>query len=312
MNLHQLRIIRETVRSNFNVTDAANAIFASQSGVSKHIRDLEEELGVPLFHRRGKRLLGLTELGEQVVQIADRVLLEADNIKRAASQFASSDTGVLDVATTHTQARYVLPPVILQFTKEFPGVRLVLHQANPQDIAFMLKSGATDLGIATDAFASNKEIVAFPYYTWQHIVVVPPGHPLDGREQVTLEEIAAFPIVTYDTGVTGRTRIDEAFHARDLHPQVTMGALDADVIKAYVALGLGVGIIAPMAFDGTRDTNLRQVNCREAFTPSTTFIALRRGRLHRGFLHRFIELCTPTITELRIREAEDVEAGDDD
>lgn len=312
MNLQQLRIIRETVRANFNVTEAANVIFASQSGVSKQIRDLEEELGGSLFHRRGKRLLGLTELGEQVIRIADRVLLEAENIKRAASQFTASDRGLLDIATTHTQARYVLSRVVLEFKKQFPGVRLVLHQASPRDIASMLKSGSTDLAIATDAFASDKDIVAFPYYTWRHIVVVPPGHPLDGKEHVTLEDIAAFPIVTYDTGVTGRSRIDEAFHARNLTPQVAMAALDADVIKAYVALGLGVGIIAPMAFDANRDADLRQVRCEDAFAPSTTYISLRRGRLHRGFVHRFIEMCTPTITEKLIREAESAVVDDED
>lgn len=312
MNLQQLRIIRETVRANFNVTEAANAMFASQSGVSKQIRDLEEELGVALFRRRGKRLLGLTELGEQVILIADRVLLEADNIKQAASQFAVSDRGLLAIATTHTQARYVLSSVIIEFKKQFPGVRLVLHQASPRDITALLRSGLSDLGIATDPFANERDILSFPYYTWQHIVIVPPGHPLDGKDQVTLEEIAAFPIVTYDTGVTGRPRIDEAFDAQNLSPQITMTALDADVIKAYVALGLGVGIIAPMAFDEKRDTDIRQVKLRDSFALSTTYIAVRRGRLHRGFVYRFIEMCTPTITEKIIREAESVDIGDEE
>lgn len=312
MNLQQLRIIRETVRANFNVTEAANAIFASQSGVSKQIRDLEDELGVALFRRRGKRLLGLTELGEQVIQIADRVLLEAENIKQAASQFAISDRGLLEIATTHTQARYVLSPVILGFKKQFPAVRLVLHQANPRDIAALVKSGSADLGIASEAFANDRDIISFPYYSWQHIVIVPPGHPLDGRENVTLEDIAAYPIITYDTGVTGRSRIDEAFDAQNLIPQITMTALDADVIKAYVALDLGIGIIAPTAFDAKRDTEVRQVNLRDAFAPSTTYIALRRGRLHRGFVYRFIEKCAPAITEKAIREADNFDAADDD
>lgn len=312
MNLQQLRIIRETVRANFNVTEAANAMFASQSGVSKQIRDLEEELGVALFRRRGKRLLGLTELGEQVVQIADRVLLEADNIKQAASQFAVSDRGLLEIATTHTQARYVLPPVIVEFKRQFPGVRLVLRQANPRDIATLVRSGASDLGIATDPFANERDILSFPYFTWQHIVVVPSGHPLDGKEGVTLEEIATYPIVTYETGVTGRPRIDEAFDAQNLSPEITMTALDADVIKAYVALGLGVGIIAPMAFDETRDTDVHKVKLRDEFAPSTTYIAVRRGRVHRGFVYRFIEMCTPEVTEKIIREAESADVGDED
>ena len=312
MNLQQLRIIRETVRAKFNVTEAANAIYASQSGVSKQIRDLEEELGVALFRRRGKRLLGLTELGEEVVRIADRVLLEAENIKQAASQFAVSDRGQLEIATTHTQARYVLPDVILKFKQQFPGVRLMLHQASPRDIGALLNSGSADLAIATDAFNEARDIISFPYYSWQHIVVVPAGHPLDGREGVTLEEVAAYPIVTYDSGLTGRPRIDEAFDAQNLSPEIAMTALDADVIKAYVALGLGVGIIAPMSFNEKRDTDLRQVKLREGISPSTTSIALRRGRLHRGYVYRFIELCAPSVTEKIIREADAVAQSDDD
>jgi len=304
MNLQQLRIIRETVRAKFNVTEAANAIFASQSGVSKQIRDLEEELGVALFRRRGKRLLGLTELGEEVVRIADRVLLEAENIKQAASQFAVSDRGLLEIATTHTQARYVLPDVILAFKKQFPGVRLMLHQASPRDIPGLLRSGSADLAIGTDVFADTRDLVSFPYYSWNHIVVVPAGHPLDGKENVGLEEISEFPIITYDAGVTGRPRIDESFDALNIVPDITMTALDADVIKAYVSLGLGVGIIAPMSFDEKRDTGLRRVKLRETFAESTTSIALRRGRLHRGYVYRFIELCTPSITEKIIRDAD--------
>jgi LysR family cys regulon transcriptional activator len=312
MNLQQLRIIRETVRAKFNVTEAANAIYASQSGVSKQIRDLEEELGVALFRRRGKRLLGLTELGEEVVRIAERVLLEAENIKQAASQFAVSDRGQLEIATTHTQARYVLPDVILKFKQQFPGVRLVLHQTNPREIGPLLTSGGADLAIATDAFGDVRELVLFPYYSWQHIAIVPAGHPLEGKEDVTIEELASYPIVTYDVGLTGRARIDEAFDAQNLSPEITMAALDADVIKAYVSLGLGVGIIAPMSFDEKEDTSLRKVRLREGFAPSTTTIALRRGRLHRGFVYRFIELCTPSITEKVIREADAAIQEDDD
>lgn len=311
MNLQQLRIIRETVRAKFNVTEAANTIYASQSGLSKQIRDLEEELGVAIFRRRGKRLLGLTELGEEVVRIADRVLLEADNIKQAASQFAVADRGQIEVATTHTQARYVLPEVVMKFKQLFPGVRLVLHQESPRDIAQLLLSGSADIGIATDTLANIRDLVSFPYYSWSHIVIAPVGHALDGKERVTLEEIAAHPIITYDQGVTGRSRIDEAFDAENLIPQITMTALDADVIKAYVALGLGIGVIAPMAFDAKRDTGLRQVSIEEVFAPSKTSIALRRGRLHRGFVYRFIELCAPTITEKVIREADAIFADED-
>ena len=304
MNLQQLRIIRETVRAKFNVTEAANSIYASQSGLSKQIRDLEEELGVAIFRRRGKRLLGLTELGEEVIRIADRVLLEADNIKQAASQFAVSDRGKLEIATTHTQARYTLPSVIAKFKSQYPGVHLVLHQESPRDIAQLLLSGSADIAIATDAFAGRRDLVSFPFYTWSHIVIVPTGHALDGKAGVTLEDIAGYPIITYDTGVTGRSRIDQAFDAQNLSPQITMTALDADVIKAYVALGLGIGIIAPMSFDAKRDVELRQISIKEAFEPSTTSIALRRGRLHRGFVYRFLELCSAELSETVIREAD--------
>jgi LysR family cys regulon transcriptional activator len=310
MNLQQLRIIRETVRAKFNVTEAANAIYASQSGLSKQIRDLEEELGVAIFHRRGKRLLGLTELGEEVVRIADRLLLEADNIRQAASQFAGSYRGVLSIATTHTQARYVLPDVVLRFKSQYPGVRLTLHQASPRDIGDLILSGTADVAIVTEAFEDSRDIVSFPFYSWQHIVIVPAGHPLDGKENVSLEDVAGYPIVTYDTGVTGRSRVDEAFEARGLDPEITMTALDADVIKAYVTLGLGVGIIAPMAFDAARDGSLRRVDLRESLSENTTRISLRRGRLHRGYVYRFIELAAPAVTEQVVRDAD--AAADDD
>lgn len=310
MNLQQLRIIRETVRTNFNLTEAANAIFASQSGLSKHIRDLEDELGVSIFHRRGKRLLGLTEFGQEVVKIAERLLLEADNIRQAASQFADSYRGVLSIATTHTQARYVLPDVIIKFRSQYPDVRLTLHQTSPRDIGELLLSGAADLGIVTDSLNHHRDLISFPYYEWQHIVIVPPGHPLDGKGAVTLDEVTSYPLITYDTGVTGRGRVDEAFDAKRLKPEITMTALDADVIKAYVALGLGVGIIAPMAFDAERDRGLRQVQLEESFAGSTTHIALRRKRLHRGFVYRFIELSAPELTEQVIRDA-DAESADD-
>ncbi|MFA5952674.1 MAG: LysR substrate-binding domain-containing protein [Hyphomicrobium sp.] len=305
MNLQQLRILRETIRCNFNVTEVANSIYASQSGVSKQIRDLEMELGALLFLRRGKRLLGLTELGEEVVRIADRLLLEADNIRQAASRFAVSDRGTIQVATTHTQARYALPDVILQFRKLYPDVRLVLQQMGPRAIPSALLSGEADVAIATDVLVNEDEILAFPFYCWKHILIVPAGHALAERNVVSLEEIADHPIVTYDAGVTGRSRIDKAFEAIGIVPDIAMTALDADVIKTYVELGLGIGIIAPMAFDARRDVDLRVVKLKEELAESTTSLAVRRGRLLRGFVYRFIELCAPKITEDIIREADE-------
>ena len=304
MNFQQLRILREAIRYKFNITDVANAIYASQSGVSKQIRELEEELGSPLFIRRGKRLLGLTDLGANVARMAERVLIEADNIKQAAAQFAVQDQGILQIATTHTQARYALPGVVVKFKESFPAVRLDLRQTNPKDIAALLLAGETDIGIATDVFAGIDEILTLPFYAWTHIVVAPVGHPLVGRKGVTLEELAQFPIITYDTGITGRPRIDEAFENANVVPHITMTALDADVIKAYVASGLGIGIVAPMAYDAARDVGISVIDCGEPIAPSTTSIAIRRGRLQRGFVYRFIELCAPHLTEQDIRDLE--------
>jgi LysR family cys regulon transcriptional activator len=304
VNLQQLKVFRETIRCKFNVTEAANAVFASQSGISKQIRDLEEELGVALFNRRGKRLLGLTEPGKQVIKIADRMLLEAENIKQVASQFAEVTSGTLQIATTHTQARYVLPSIILKFKDAFPDVRLAITQAGPKEILSLLVAGDVDVGIATDTLEDSPGVVAFPYYSWRHVVVAPLNHPLVGKDNVTLEDLVAFPIVTYDQGVTGRSRIDAAFDASELSPDIIMTALDADVIKAYVELGLGIGIIAPMAFDAARDGGLRALNATDLFAPSTTSIAVRRGRFHRNYVYRFMGLCSPVISRDAVLDAE--------
>lgn len=305
MNLKQLRLVREIIRANFNVSDAADAIFTSQSGVSKHIKDLEDELGVSLFERRGKRLLGLTEPGAEVVKVIDRVLLEADNIKRVASQFVDSDSGTLTISTTHTQGRYSLPPVIAQFRKMFPQVNLVLHQASPSEIASILLEGRAEVGIATDTLNGISDLLSFPCYSWRHIVIVPKGHVLLRASQVTLEMLADHPIITYDRGLTGRALIDGAFERAGLLPQVTIAALDSDLIKTYVALGLGVGIIAEMAYDEEQDRGLSSIDARNLFGLATTSIAVRRGRHLRGYVYRFIELCAPAITESVIRTAEE-------
>lgn len=304
MNFQQLRIIRETVRHNFNLTEAAQSLLTSQSGVSKHIRDLEEELGVEIFIRRGKRLLGLTDPGKEVVALTDRILLDAENLSRVASQFSSKDEGTLTIATTHTQARYALPRVIAKFKEVFPNVRLAINQASPKSIAAMLIEGNTDLGIATDTLEDQPGIVAFPYYTWEHAVVVPESHPLADRKKLSLNDIAEWPIITYDEGLTGRARIDEAFDRAGIVADIAMSALDADVIKAYVELGLGVGIIASMAFDRGRDPGLLLIQCPHLFERSTSSIAVRRGRFLRDYVYRFIEFCSPSLTENLVRTAE--------
>ncbi len=312
MNFQQLRIIRETIRRNFNLTEVANALHTSQSGVSKHIKDLEDELGVELFVRRGKRLLGLTEPGKELAQIVERMLLDAANIKRLADQFAGTDRGEISIATTHTQARYALPAPIARFRDEFPSVHLVLHQASPKEIAAMVLDGQADIGIATEALADNPEIAAFPYYSWRHGVVVPAGHPLEGTKPLTLEAVAEYPIITYHEGFTGRPNIDATFAKAGLAPDIVMAALDADVIKSYVELGLGVGIIASMAFDPERDKGLRLLDSAKLFPQSTSRIAVRRGRFLRRFAYRFIELCSPELTEETIRKGLGPNGDDED
>lgn len=301
MNFQQLRIIRETVRRNFNLTEVANALYTSQSGVSKHIKDLEDELGVELFVRRGKRLLGLTEPGRELVGIVDRILLDTQNIKKLGEQFSNRDKGQLSVATTHTQARYALPPVVTRFKKLFPKVSLLLHEASPTEIVSMLLDGQADIGIATEALQDVPELATFPYYTWHHGVVVPAGHPLEGEARLTLEAIADHPVITYHEGFTGRRRIDEAFAKAKLEPEIVMVALDADVIKAYVELELGIGIVASMAFDKARDPHLRLLDATHLFDVNTARIAVRRGSYLRGYAHRFIELCAPNLDEAAIR-----------
>ena len=303
MNFQQLRIIRETVRKNYNLTEVGNSLYTSQSGVSKHIKDLEDELGIELFIRKGKRLLGLTDPGKELLEIVERMLLDAKNIKHLAEQFSNKDQGQLTIATTHTQARYVLPLVVSQFKKAFPKVHLALHQGSPSEIAQLLTDGQADIGIATEAISQIPELVTFPYYSWHHSVIVPKGHPLEKLQQVTLEDIAEYPLVTYHEGFTGRQHIDEAFLKANIVPDIVMSALDADVIKTYVELGLGVGIIASMAYQADRDTKISVIPSEHLFANNTTRIAIRRGHYLRGYAYKFIELCSEELTESKVKEA---------
>lgn len=303
MNFQQLRIVRETVRRQFNLTEVANALFTSQSGVSKHIKDLEDELGIELFVRKGKRLLGLTEPGSELVEIVERMLLDAGNIKRLAEQFARRDEGQLRIATTHTQARYALPRVVTEFKRLFPKVHLVLLQASPGEIVELLNDGEADIGIATETLAGAPELVTFPFYSWHHAAIVPAGHPLEAVSPLTLDAIAEYPVVTYHEGFTGRSSIDATFARAGLLPDIVMSALDADVIKTYVELALGVGIVASVAFDPTRDGGLTLLPSDHLFSPNTTLIALRRKHYLRGYAYRFIELCEPSLNEATVRAA---------
>ena len=303
MNFQQLRIIRETVKCNYNLTDVGNALFTSQSGVSKHIKDLEDELGIELFLRKGKRLLGLTDPGKELLTIVERMLIDTKNIKLLAEQFSQSDKGQLTVATTHTQARYVLPQIVSSFKKEFPKVHLALHQGSPKEISELLLNGEADLAIATESLSQIPELVSFPFYSWHHTVIVPKGHPLEKINNLNIEDLAEYPVITYHEGFTGRKLIDETFSNANITPDIVMSALDADVIKTYVELGLGIGIIASMAYQKERDTQLRILKSDHLFATNTTRIALRRGHYLRGFTYKFIELCSANLTELEIKAA---------
>lgn len=297
MNFQQLRIIRETVRRNFNLTEVSNALYTSQSGVSKHIKDLEDELGVELFIRKGKRLLGLTDPGKEMVKIVERMLLDAKNIKTVAEQFSQQDKGQLTIATTHTQARYALPKVVMEFKKIYPRVHLKLHQGSPLEIAQMLLEGEADIGLATETLGMIPELASFPYYGWHHGVIVPSGHPLENQQPLTLSAIAEYPIVTYHEGFTGRAMVEKAFADAQIVPDIVLSALDTDVIKSYVELGLGVGVVASVAFDATRDKGLSMLDCSHLFGENITRIAVRRGHFMRRFAYHFIELCSPQLTE---------------
>ncbi len=301
MNFQQLRIIREAARCNFNLTEVGNALFTSQSGVSKHIKDLEDELGVELFVRKGKRLLGLTDPGRELMVFVERILLDANNIKNLVDQYSHRDEGQLTVVATHTQARYALPQVITEFKKSFPRVHLKLHQAGPGEIVTMLLNGEADFGVATEALHDVTRLDSFPYYSWHHAVIVPVGHPLEKIQPLTLAALAEYPIVTYHEGLTGRAKIDKPFADAGIKPDIVMSALDADVIKTYVELGMGIGIIASMAFNPAKDTDLHLINCEHLFDTNTTYIALRRGHYLRSFAYRFIELCSPKLNEAVIR-----------
>ena len=307
MNFQQLRSVREAVRQGFNLTAVAAALHTSQPGVSRQIRELEDELGIELFHRAGKRLTGLTPPGEAVLPIVERLLLEADNLKRAGDDFASQSRGTLTIAATHSQARYALPPAVRDFSAAHPEVALRLHQGGPKQVAEMLLSGEADIGVATEALAEYDELVALPSYRWTHAVVVPRGHALalqaERGETLTLEQLARQPIITYEPGYTGRTHIDEAFARRGLALNLVLSAMDADVIKTYVELGMGVGIIASMAFDETRDAALRAIDARHLFASNMTRVAVRRGAFLRGYAYEFIRTFAPPLTRALVDQA---------
>ena len=310
MNFQQLKIIREAARRDYNLTEVANMLYTSQSGVSRHIRELEEELGIEIFIRRGKRLLGMTEPGKALLAIAERILNEAGNVRRLADLFTNDASGVLTIATTHTQARYSLPPVIKAFRELFPDVRLELIQGTPQEIDVLLQNGGADIGIASERLSTDPLLVAFPWFRWHHSLLLPDDHPLNQVSPLTLDDIVKWPLITYRQGITGRSRIDEAFSRKGLTPDVVLSAQDSDVIKTYVELGLGIGLVAEQSGGEHEEGNLVRLDTRHLFDANTVWLGLKRGQLQRNYVWRFIELCNAglSVDEIKrhVMEPEDV------
>ena len=303
MKLQQLRYICEVTRHNLNLSNAAEALFTSQPGISKQIRGLEEELGVDIFVRHGKRVVAVTEPGKAILEIAQRMLKDVENLRQVGEEFTEEDKGHLTIATTHTQARYALPHVIQRFTRRYPGVRLSLRQGSPTQISELVTSGEADIAIATEAIELYEDLVMLPCYEWNRCVLVPPGHPLLKAKKLTLEAIVSFPIITYDFAFTGRTRMNQAFADKGLTPNVVLTAIDADVIKTYVELGLGIGIVAMMAYDPKRDTHLRAMDASHLFERSTTRIGIRKNNYLRGYTYEFIEMFAPHLTRKVVDDA---------
>ena len=295
MKIQQLRYLAEVVRRGLNVSEAAEALHTSQPGVSKQIRALEDELGVQVFARHGKRLVSVTEPGKAVIAIAERILAEAQNLRRAGEEYANDQLGTLTIAATHTQARYALPKAVAAFKRRYPKVELVIHQGNPTQICDQVLSGDADLGVATEMISVYPELVSLPVYQWNRCVVVPARHPLLKAKPLTLERLAEFPIVTYDFAFANRSLVQKAFEVRGLKPHVVLSAQDSDVIKTYVELGLGVGILARMAFDPKRDRPLRAIDAGHLFESSTTRLGIKRGAYLRRYAYEFIELFAPQL-----------------
>ncbi|MAM87420.1 HTH-type transcriptional regulator CysB [Allohahella sp. A8] len=296
MKLQQLRYIWEVAHHDLNVSATAQSLFTSQPGISKQIRLLEDELGVEVFTRSGKHLTRITPAGESIIREAGEILRKVEGIKKAAQEFSNQRKGELRIGTTHTQARYALPSVIRSFIEAYPDVSLHMQQGTPMQIAEMASEGSVDFAIATEAMEHFQDVVMMPCYRWNRCVVVPKGHPLASVGRLTIEELAAWPIVTYVFGFTGRSNLDEAFIEKNLKPKIVFTAADADVIKTYVRLGLGVGIVARMAFDESKDSELVALDASRLFKPSTTKLGMRRGTFLRGYMYEFIQRFAPHLT----------------
>jgi LysR family transcriptional regulator, cys regulon transcriptional activator len=313
MNLHQFRFVQEAARRNLNLTEAAKALHTSQPGVSKAIIELEEELGVEIFARHGKRLKRITEPGQHVLRSIELIMREVGNLKRIGEQFSAQDSGTLSIATTHSQARYVLPLPVARLRETYPKVNISLHQGSPDQVARMLIDEVAEIAIATESLSDYQELVTLPCYEWQHVLVMPQDHPLAARERITLEDLAEEPIITYHPSFTGRTRIDNAFAQRKLQPRIALEAIDADVIKTYVRLGLGVGIVAEMAVrDQPQNADLAVRPLGTLLGQNIARVAFKRGAYLRNFVFRFAELLSDRLDRNLIAKAMSGQANDYD
>ena len=311
MNLHQFRFVQEAVKRNLNLTETAQALHTSQPGVSKAIIELEEELGIEIFARHGKRLKRVTEPGTHVLKSIDLILREVGNLRRIGDQYSKQDSGTLSIATTHTQARYVLPQPVAKLREAFPKVNVSMHQGSPDQVAKMLIDEVAEIGIATESLTRYPELITLPCYDWQHMLVMPVGHPLAGNANITLADLALEPLITYHPSFTGRTKIDAAFAAAHLEPRIALEAIDSDVIKTYVRLGLGVGIIAEMAIkdDGT-NSDLVALPAGGLFGVNVARVAFKRSAYLRNFVYTFAELLSSDLTRAVIEKTMSGHAND--
>lgn len=303
MNLRQLRYISEVARHGLNVSATADALFTSQPGVSKQIRQLEDELGVQIFERSGRQLIRITPAGEAIIELADRALIEVETLKRAAQEHSNPSLGELSLAATHTVARYAFPPVIEKFAGKYPRVHIHTHMGTPLQIAELVAHGKVDFGIATEAMEHFEDLVAIPCYRWRRSFLVPPGHPLLDVKPLTLAAVAEYPLVTYVFGFDHGSPLETAFRREGLSPEVAITATDADIIKTYVGMGLGVGIVATLAHDADEHSGLEAIDASDLIEVSTARVVFRRGLFFRGFMYEFLELFAPHLTRELIESA---------
>jgi LysR family transcriptional regulator, cys regulon transcriptional activator len=311
MNLHQFRFVQEAARRDLNLTETAKALFTSQPGISKAILELEAELGIDIFARHGKRLRRITEPGQQVLKSIEVIMREVGNLKRIGEEFSMQDAGTLSIATTHSQARYFLPESVALLRKRFPKVNISLHQGSPEQVGRMVRDEVADIGLATEALGDFEGLVSLPCYEWRHAVVMPVGHPLAQVERISLEDLVMLPLVSYHPSFSGRTRVDQAFAARNLKPNIVLEAIDADVIKTYVRVGLGIGIVAEIAVrDDPPSGDLVSRPVGHLFGTNVTRIAFKRGAYLRNFVHAFAEMLSERLTRKAIASAMAGEADD--